>query len=71
MRSVLLDALADAAAAAGVAIAGAVILIARGLYWLDPVVALLISAAILVAAIRLLVKAVAALRGRDVDLDDA
>lgn len=69
MRSVLLDAVADAAAAAGVAIAGTIILLAHGLYWLDPIVALAISAVILVAAIRLLRQAVAALRGRAVDLD--
>ena len=70
MRSVLLDALADAAAATGVAIAGAIILITGGLYWLDPVLALLISAGIAVAAVRLLIKAIAALRGMDVDFDD-
>ena len=70
MRSVLLDALADAAAATGVAFAGAIILITGGLYWLDPVLALLISAGIAVAAVRLLIKAIAALRGMDVDFDD-
>lgn len=70
MRSVLLDALADAAAATGVAIAGAIILITGGLYWLDPVLALLISAVIAVAAVRLFIKAIAALRGLDVDFDD-
>ncbi|MGN6125095.1 MAG: cation diffusion facilitator family transporter [Humibacter sp.] len=70
MRSVLLDALADAAAAAGVAVAGAIILVTGGLYWLDPVLALVISAVIAVAAVRLLIKAIAALRGEDVDFDD-
>lgn len=70
MRSVLLDALADAGAAAGVAVAGAVILISGGLYWLDPVVAVAISAVIAVAAVRLMVKAIAGLRGRSVDFDD-
>jgi cation diffusion facilitator family transporter len=40
MRAVLLDTAADAAAAAGVAITGGVILAVRGLYWLDPTVAL-------------------------------
>lgn len=70
MRSVLLDALADAAAAAGVALAGTIILLTGGLYWLDPVVALLIAAIIAVAAVRLMLKAVAALRGRPVDFDD-
>lgn len=62
MRSVLLDALADAGAAAGVALAGAVILISGGLYWLDPVLAVAISAVIAVAAVRLMVKAIAGLR---------
>jgi Co/Zn/Cd efflux system component len=33
---VLLDTIADAAAAAGVAVAGAVILAVKGWYWLDP-----------------------------------
>lgn len=70
MRSVLLDALADAGAAAGVAVAGAVILISGGLYWLDPVLAVAISAVIAVAAVRLMVKAIAGLRGRAVDFDD-
>lgn len=70
MRSVLLDALADAGAAAGVAVAGAVILATEGLYWLDPVLALAISVVIAVAAVRLMVKAVAAFRGRAVDFDE-
>lgn len=70
MRSVLLDALADAAAAAGVAIGGAIILVTGGLFWLDPVLALLISALIAVAAARLGLKAAAALRGQAVDFDD-
>lgn len=39
MRSVMLDTVADAAAAAGVAISGAIILIADGIYWLDSAVA--------------------------------
>jgi len=70
MRSVLLDALADAAAAAAIAVAGAVILIAGGLFWLDPVLALAVAAVIAVAAGQLVVKAVAALHGADVDFDD-
>ena len=70
MRSVLIDAFADAAAAAGVAIAGAVILVTGGWFWLDPVLALVISAVVAVAAVRLGVKAVSALRGRVVDFDD-
>jgi cobalt-zinc-cadmium efflux system protein len=54
MRAVLLDTVADAAAAAGVAATGAIILAARGLYWLDSTVALIIAAVIAYQAIRLL-----------------
>jgi cobalt-zinc-cadmium efflux system protein len=54
MRSVLLDALADAAAAAGVAVSGAIILIAEGVYWLDAAVAVLISAVVGYHAVRLI-----------------
>jgi cobalt-zinc-cadmium efflux system protein len=46
MRAVLLDTIADAAAAAGVAIAGLIILVTGGWFWLDPTVALIISAVI-------------------------
>jgi len=46
VAAVLLDTIADAAAAAGVAVTGAIILLARGLYWLDPAVALLVAAII-------------------------
>lgn len=46
MRAILLDTIADAAAAAGVAVAGGVILVTGGWYWLDPVVALIIAAVI-------------------------
>lgn len=70
MRSVLIDALADAAAAAAIAVAGVIILVTNGLYWLDPVLALAVSILIAIAAMQLIVKAVAALRGKDVDFDD-
>ena len=46
MRAVLLDTAADAVAAAGVAVTGAVILASGGNYWLDPLVALLIAAVV-------------------------
>lgn len=46
VAAVLLDTIADAAAAAGVAITGAIILATHGLYWLDPAVALLIATVI-------------------------
>jgi cobalt-zinc-cadmium efflux system protein len=44
IAAVLLDTIADAAAAAGVAVAGAIILVVKGSYWLDPAVALAIAA---------------------------
>jgi cobalt-zinc-cadmium efflux system protein len=44
ITAVLLDTIADAAAAAGVAVAGAIILVVKGSYWLDPAVALAIAA---------------------------
>jgi cobalt-zinc-cadmium efflux system protein len=43
VKAVLLDTAADAAAAAGVAVSGAIIAAAHGLYWLDPAVALAIA----------------------------
>lgn len=70
MKSVLLDTLADAAAAAGVLVAGVIIWVTDGLYWLDPVIALILAAVIGVVGTRLSVQAVAALRGADIDLDD-
>jgi cobalt-zinc-cadmium efflux system protein len=57
MRAVLLDTLGDAAANAGVAASGAVILVAGGYAWLDPAVSLAIAAIIGVRAIRLLAQA--------------
>lgn len=69
MRSVLIDALADAAAAAAIAVAGVIILVTNGLYWLDPVLALAVSVLIAIAAIQLIVKAISALRGKAVDFD--
>jgi len=67
MRAVLLDTAADAAAAAGVAITGAIILTTGGLYWLDPAVALAISAVIAYHALRLLRRVGAALSTADPD----
>jgi divalent metal cation (Fe/Co/Zn/Cd) transporter len=49
MRAVLLD-----TAAGGVAIAGAIILAAGGLYWIDPAAALVVSTVVAYHAIRLL-----------------
>lgn len=70
MRSVLLDALADAASAAAIAVAGVIILITGGFFWLDPVLALGVSALIAIAGVQLIVKALAAFRGEEVDFDD-
>ena len=62
MRAVLLDTAGDAAAAAGVAVAGAVILTVGGWFWLDPLAASVISAAIGFHAVRLLRKITGVLR---------
>jgi Co/Zn/Cd efflux system component len=60
--SVLLDTIADAAAAAGVAAAGAIILATGGWYWLDPAVALTIALVVAYHAIALTRKVVIRLR---------
>ncbi len=62
MESVMLDTVADAAAAIGVAISGVVILLTKGTYWLDSVVALLIALVVGYHAVRLMRKVVARLR---------
>lgn len=54
VRAILLDSAADAAAAAGVAVAGGVIWAAHGIYWLDPAVALAIAIVISWHAVRFL-----------------
>ena len=69
MRSVLLDTLADAAAAGAVAVAGAVIALTGRFFWLDPALALSVALVILVPALSLCGKALAALRGNDMDFD--
>jgi cation diffusion facilitator family transporter len=70
MRSVLLDTLADAAAAGAVAIAGAVIALTGRFFWLDPALALAIAVVVAVPASRLCLKAVAGIRGEEVDFND-
>jgi cation diffusion facilitator family transporter len=62
VKAVLLDTAADAAAAAGVAVSGAVILGVGGLYWLDPATALVIAVIIGYHALKLTRKVTAALR---------
>jgi cobalt-zinc-cadmium efflux system protein len=54
MQSVMLDTVADAAAAIGVAVSGAIILLTKGSYWLDSLVALLIALVIAYQAMKLL-----------------
>lgn len=66
MESVMLDTVADAAAAIGVATSGAIILITKGTYWLDSLVALLIALVVGYHAIRLMRKVLARLRGEQV-----
>jgi cobalt-zinc-cadmium efflux system protein len=62
MRSVLLDTLADGASALGVGVAGAVILLAHGAYWLGSAAALGIAAIIAYRAVRLIHDVVLVLR---------
>jgi cobalt-zinc-cadmium efflux system protein len=53
---------ADAAAAAGVAVVGAIILATGGWYWLDPAVALAIAVVVAYHALALIRKVLARLR---------
>lgn len=54
VAAVLLDTLADAAAAAGVAVTGAIILVRGGWYWLDSAVALVIALVVAYHALMLI-----------------
>jgi len=56
VSAVLLDTIADAAAAAGVAATGAIILATGGWYWLDPAVALAIAVVVSYHALALIRK---------------
>jgi cobalt-zinc-cadmium efflux system protein len=62
MESVMLDTVADAAAAIGVAVSGAIILATEGTYWLDSLVALLIALVVGYHAVRLIRRVLADLR---------
>jgi len=62
VAAVLLDTVADAAAAAGVAATGGIILATRGWYWLDPAVALAIALIVAYHASRLIQKVLGRLR---------
>jgi cation diffusion facilitator family transporter len=65
VAAVLLDTVADAAAAAGVAAVGAIILVTGGWYWLDPAVALVIAVVVAYHALALLRKILRRLRPRE------
>ncbi len=58
MESLMLDAVADAAAAIGVVVSGAVILLGHGVYWLDSLVALVIAIVVGSHAMRLMRRAI-------------
>ena len=62
MRAVFVDTAADAAAAAGVAVAGGIILATGGLFWIDPTVAFVIAIVVGYHAVRLLIVITAARR---------
>jgi cobalt-zinc-cadmium efflux system protein len=62
VKAVLLDTAADAAAAAGVAVSGAIILGVGGWYWLDPATALVIAVIVSYHALRLIGKVTVAVR---------
>jgi cobalt-zinc-cadmium efflux system protein len=66
MRSVMLDTLADAASAAGVAVSGGVILATKGTFWLDPAVALAVAVVIAYHAAKLLREVLTDLRRKSV-----
>jgi len=67
MAAVLLDTIADAAAAAGVAATGAIILATGGWYWLDPAVALIIAVVVAYHAFALVRKVLTRLRPATAD----
>jgi cobalt-zinc-cadmium efflux system protein len=67
VAAVLLDTIADAAAAAGVAATGAIILATGGWYWLDPAVALAIAVVVAYHAFALIRKVLKRLRPTTAD----
>ncbi len=64
MESVMLDTVADAAAAIGVAASATIILATHGAYWLDSLVALLIAIVVAYHALRLMRRARVALNAQ-------
>ena len=71
VAAVLLDTIADAAAAAGVAATGAIILATQGWYWLDPAVALVIAVVIACHAFALIRKVLGRLQSTATDANSA
>jgi cobalt-zinc-cadmium efflux system protein len=67
VAAVLLDTIADATAAAGVAVTGGIILATRGWYWLDPAVALVIAVVVAYHAFALIRKVLSRLRSAAAD----
>jgi cobalt-zinc-cadmium efflux system protein len=67
VAAVLLDTIADAAAATGVAAAGGIILATGGWYWLDPAVALAIAVVVAYHALALIRKVLGRLRSASAD----
>src|SRR5215469_8753993 len=67
VAAVLLDTVADAATAAAVAVAGAIILVTGGWYWLDPAVALTIAVVVAYHAFALIRKVLRRLRSAAAD----
>lgn len=69
VAAILLDTIADAAAAAGVAATGAIILVTGGWYWLDPTVALVIAVVVAYHAFALIWKVLSRLLSPTVSTD--
>jgi len=67
VAAVLLDTIADAAAATSVAGTGGIILATGGWYWLDPAVALVIAVAVAYHAFALIKKVLSRLRSPATD----
>jgi cobalt-zinc-cadmium efflux system protein len=65
LSAVMLDTVADSAAAGGVAAAGTAMYVMRGAYWLDPSAALVISLVVAYQGARLIARAGASLRTAD------
>ena len=70
VAAVLLDTIADAAAAAGAALAGGIILATGGWYWLDPAVALAIAVVVGYHAVALIRKVLSRRRSAAADMSN-